>query len=41
MYWIVVNTKPCCEEKAHSNLIRQGYNVFAPKYSKQSLDLIS
>ena len=34
MDWIVVNTKPCCEEKAYSNLIRQGYNVFAPKILK-------
>ena len=34
MDWIVVNTKPCCEEKAYINLIRQGYRVFAPKILK-------
>ena len=34
MNWIIVNTKPCCEEKANTNLKRQGYRVFAPKILK-------
>ena len=34
MNWIVVNTKPLCEEKACVNLIRQNFKVFAPKICK-------
>ena len=34
MKWIVVQTKPNCENKAYLNLKRQGYEIFFPKVKK-------
>ena len=34
MSWIVVQTKPNCELKAKVNLVRQGFDVFFPKFLK-------
>lgn len=34
MNWIVVQTKSNCENKAHLNLVRQGFKCFLPKILK-------